>query len=168
MGSNSSASIQWGYNLGGPENGWLIKGLDEYDIWIPGWLKRTEEEVDEYIDEMGYEDIIYGRLLEKMAGFKEIFGDEKPNGYYKAQADALSRIGITVESAGGCCGQDYYTNTYILYVNGTQQTAHWGAMAINLETPDATANNLLALALKALDIEPSQSAPMWVLSSYYG
>lgn len=160
MGIHANGILAYGYDLGGPEDGWKIEGVDEYGAFATDWYDNEDEEND--LDDFGSG--AEGQLL-IAAGFTET-GPEAP-GYYERQRAARDGIGVEITSY---CSYDY--PSYILAAKVIDASSGSTEPVDLNQLLDAMIlqnyNEKLAAALKALNIKPTQECPQWLLASHLG
>lgn len=181
MGSSPTGILAYGFDIGGRDNGWKLKGLGEYGEWRPVWLvtdatttdtkdaQAEDPDEDEYDedDELDGVDIVdecEERLLTMLGGFTET--DWQAEGYYERKREAQKRVGVELRAHG-----HYEYRAYFLCAH-EESVGDYGVMALDL--PGLAACKIeedwdgrLRRACKALGIEPEQEQPQWWLGSFY-
>jgi hypothetical protein len=161
MGQSTNAVLAYGYDLGGDEGGWKIKGAGEYDE-LPkiDWYDDSEDNDDGFVEQAEK------RLLAQIAGFTEKW-EQGAEGYFARAKAAEERVGVEFES--------YCSGDYPMYVLAAHViTVHRGGSKLIdpnelLAQPETEGwDAKLAAAIKALGITPTQVKPGWVLVSYWG
>lgn len=151
MGRTASGLLVYGYDLGGPEDGWKIAEADECGDWEPEW--STEDDV---IDAAG-------RRLRASVGFEET--DRQADGYWERAREADVRTGVEF----GCVGPDesWVLCAFRVDADGSETVPlDFVELAARAEREGWDAR--LARAVVALGITPTQERPQWLLASAYG
>lgn len=153
MGTSTDGILAYGYDLGGPDEGWNIRfaGVeDEYEN--PDWYDDENEEGD------GFGEVAMKRLLAAV-GFTET--DWRAEGYRERLRAAEAAVGVTFEAH---CSGDYPMHLITAKVF-TARRGH--AKEVDFTLPD-NADERLAWALDVLGIDVDDKKPAWLLASYWG
>lgn len=140
MGSTLSGIQCYGFDLGGVEDRWLLKGVQEYDAWQPSWISPEEAQADG----LGYLELIEDRLKDAELELEVVTYGMTCNGYTGYVLAAWS-----VESAGSKT-----LSVHLSDVLARRDIERW--------------DEALAKALEVLDIRPWQPHPMFLLTQRYG
>jgi len=157
MGMRPKGILAYGYDLGGPE-AWKLQGADEYGEYeFPHWYNPDSED--------GFEEQATNRLLYRLTGFDETWGDvygtPQAEDFYHRQAVELKKIRVELVM--------YASADEPGFVLATQSfvSPNWASCPVEISTDHAAAG-ILDVALAALEIQPLQEEPKWILASYYG
>jgi hypothetical protein len=148
----STGMLVYGYNLGGDDS-WEIEEAGEYSAWRPEWWGEDDDLIT----------ALKRRLL-ATAGFTET--DWRAKGYFDRQRQALSRVGVEVDTY---CSGDY--PMWVLAAHVT--TVHQGAAkeidfaALEQARTGGNWDGKLAAAIEALGVTPKQDGPKWLLLVSY-
>jgi len=158
MGMAPNGILAYGYDLGGSETGWNLKGSSDKYRHNFSWFNP---DVDEYWADKAEE-----ILLARITGFTEKRRDEddKPrSGYFDRKRQAQGKLKVELVTYG-----TYDFPGHILALKSLSFHARdYGAEVIKIVT-DNQATQELDKALRALEIEPTQLDPEWILASLYG
>ncbi|MER6559777.1 hypothetical protein ABT300_18985 [Streptomyces sp. NPDC001027] len=162
MGQATDAILVYGYDLGGPDEGWKVHGLGKYGELPP--LDWYDEDADE--DDNDFVSAVESRMLAVVAGFTEqCEPDARENGYYDRKTAAEKRIGVVTEMY---CSHS--SPMYALAAHST--TVHRGHIEY-LDPDDMLSrpatqdwDSRLVVALDALGLTPLEQRPRWFLVSY--
>lgn len=157
MGTNSSACLAYGYDLGGAEHVWkfTIKGIPYEELYPQDYLFWFNIKED---DDVNFAESLMAKLLHN-AGWKATDWRTDPT-YFKRKNALEKSLGIEV--------QRYGSYDYASYILCTKRfRVGWDAIPV-LPYIDPTWNTILNSAITALGIKPTQSEPKWILSSFYG
>ncbi|ATY17139.1 hypothetical protein CU254_41930 (plasmid) [Amycolatopsis sp. AA4] len=160
MGDTASATLAYGYDLGGGEDGWKVEQAEDYEQPKVPWYDPETEDEDED------EDIIEAaerRLLATLGGFTET--DRHADGYRDRKKAAEKSLGVEFVMHG-----DRYSTCYALATT-TIDVQAGDATPVNpaeLSDPaDLTRRDRrLADALGALGLTPLEDRPRWLLLAY--
>lgn len=154
MGQSTNGMLVYGYDLGGPEDGWKVAEAGEYGEWMPSW---STEDSDIITDAE--------KALMASVGFTET--DWRAEGYFDREREAKARLGVEFESY---CSADYplwvLAACVITVYRGDAKEVDLAALEAQRTQEEWDAK--LAAAVQALGIEPTQDGPRWMLVSYWG
>lgn len=144
MGSTLRGIQCYGFDLGGTEGEWHLKGVPEGESWCPSWATPEELEAIEITSEFDYESAIVAHL------------------------DAAD-LDLEVVTYGMTCND--YTG-YVLAAWSATCTGS-KTLAVHSEDAEARRHierwdESLLKALEVLDIRPWQPNPMFLLTQSYG
>jgi hypothetical protein len=151
--SNSPRGIlAYGYDLGGPENGWNLRGVEKYGNYtFPDWYN---EEGDSWGDQAE------ALLLNKIVNFTEIWKTGLVD-YFARKTEAQKQVGVSIVRYG-----TYDYSGYILATK-VHSGPDWGTCPVEISL-DHSASAKLHRALSAMQIQPKQIEPKWILGCFYG
>lgn len=160
MGSSATATLAFGFNLGGCEGDWDVHEYDEdnYILNVP-WFDSEDEDAD-------FEEAATSELL-RAAGFIEIpweRKEERPEDYYDLLSEAKSNLGVNVKSYGYSDGFTSYalvTRSYDAYYAGAEISA-------DQLVQQPVEEEWLAVALLVLGLTSLQERASWLLLASYG
>lgn len=166
MGMSSSGILAYGYDLGGPENGWNFPDLD-YGEWLPPGI--SEDDVDFEFDEWAEPKLLAS------AGFDE---DDESNGWAERRKAARQRIGVEVIHSGS---YDYFRAYLVTWHDDgygfdpkTIDFAELNRQRIEEDWDGKLANAAKVLELPTImvpdrDYKPTLvQRPHWILTAFYG
>lgn len=156
MGRSLSAKLVYGYDLGGGEDEWKIREVDEYGDLQLHW---HDADSDDFIGDAEQ------RLLAVVAGFTETWETKVDDDYFARESDAKKGLGVDFEWYGVTDSSSWLLAAYFVDVgwSGLVDLAELQAHP-DREKWDAA----LASAVAALGITPTQEQPGWVLCANYG
>lgn len=144
MGSTLSGIQCYGFDLGGTDGKWFLKGLDEGGAWRPSWATPEELEAIEVTDEFDYHGAIENRLKAAELELEVVTYGMTCNDYTGYVLAAWS-----VESTGSKT-----LSVHLSDVLARRDIERW--------------DEALTKALEVLDIRPWQPHPMFLLTQSYG
>jgi hypothetical protein len=149
--------LVYGYELGGNDQEWRLKGFgeDNYEELERPWLK------DDFCGDA--EDF----LLEQIAGFRRDDFTTPPYEEYRAAKAAAEReVGVFFDTHGHHAYSAYliYTKRYSIHQS---QGLPISITELN-GYPYAEWDAKLARALELLDLDPQQVKPFWILTAEEG
>ncbi|WNI20348.1 hypothetical protein [Actinacidiphila sp. ITFR-21] len=160
MGQNTDGILAYGYNLGGPDEGWEVQETGRYGELLPvDWY-------DEAGDGGDFVTAAELHLRTTVGGFTEQWTKGAgAGGYYERAEAAQARVGVKVVR--------HCSNVAPQFVLATHVTAAARGRVVPLDFDDLTRSRLagdwddqLARALAALGLTALQDAPAWLLLSY--
>lgn len=158
MGQSADGILAYGYDIGGPEEGWRIDGIDEGELWRPEWVTDGDDG-----DEPDYVDDAQRHLLASI-GFTET--DYTAAGYF----DRFNAAAALVPELVTYCSGDY--PMYLLAAHHIE-VGHGHIKEVDIQALAARRSAegwdaRLASALTTLGITPTdQPRPRWLLVSYW-
>jgi len=160
VGTSTNAILAYGYNLGGPEEGWAVREADGDGLLRTDWYDEDNDD-DDGADFVAAAE---KRLLTAV-GFTET--DYKAPGYSDRRKIAEAQIGVVFDA--------YCHIDFPLYIMATNViTVRRGNMeyldlhALAGEPAHHNWDEQLTVALRILGITPIQPQPDWLLCSYWG
>lgn len=151
MSEDPNGILAYGYDLGGPENGWQLEGVEKHDQYtFPDW----------YDGSFDWEDQVETLLLNKIVHFTEVWESGLID-YFARKAEAKKKLGIYVVRYGSYDYSGYILATYV------HEAPDWGACPVEISL-DHSAADKLDRALTVMQIKPKQVEPKWILGSFYG
>ncbi|MEV7014072.1 hypothetical protein [Streptosporangium sp. NPDC051022] len=155
MGRSLSAKLVYGYDLGGGEDEWNVREVDEYGGLTVAWFDE---------DDNDFVGAAQRRLL-AAAGFTETWETRKDDGYYGREREAEASLGVKFGWYGVSDYSEHVLVAHEIKVCGAEPVDLAGlAVHPNRAAWDAA----LSSALEALGITPTQEQPGWLLCAYYG
>lgn len=154
MGRSLSAKLVYGYDLGGGEDEWKVREVDEYG-GLPH-LDWYDEDSEDFVGDAEK------RLLAVVAGFTETWETATSDGFYEREKAAKARLGVEFDWYGLSDGSSHLLAAHVVNV-GWSGLVDVATLAVH---PDRLAwNAALASAISALGITPTQDRPGWILCS---
>lgn len=148
MASTLSGTLAYGFDLGGGDDCWNLRGAEKWEPWIPSW--ENEDSAAIIRGEVRGEVYDYGEAIEDRLRAHDVDGIE------------VIRPGMVSSDSNG----------FALVV---WQASSTGSSTLALYLPDLIErrkierwDNALSQALTVLDITPEQPHPMWLLTQSYG
>lgn len=148
MGSTLTGTLAYGFDLGGGDDCWNLKGAEKWEPWIPSWEDEAAAA------------IIRGEVRDEVYSYHEAIED-------RLRANDVD--GVDVVRAGMVASE---SSGFAIVV---WQASATGSNVLSLHLPDLIErrkierwDNALGQALKVLDITPWQPHPMWLLTQSYG
>jgi hypothetical protein len=157
MSEDPNGILAYGYDLGGPQirHGWKLKGASEYGNYeLPDWYQQYASSFIEQVEAI---------LLDKLANFTEEYNLVDDVGYRNRRSAAQSKVGMEIVRYGS-----YAYSGYILVVSESLfETPEWGSCPVKPNVIHS-ASDRLDRALRAMQLDPTQLQPEWILASFYG
>lgn len=155
MGRSLSAKLVYGYDLGGGEDEWKVREVDEYGGLTVGWFGEDDSDFVESAQ----------RRLLAARGFTETWETRKDDDYFAREREAEAGLGVEFDWYG--------LGDYSEHVLAAHKIDICGAAVVDLAAltahpSRATWDAALSSALDALGITPTQEQAGWILCSYYG
>ena len=161
MSTSTDGILAYGYDLGGEESEWKVEGAGEYGELPPlGWYNPEADDAD-----------FMGAALETLLaaqGFTDVWVRGADNAAYFANRKAAeAAVGVDLEC--------YCSNEFPMFLvaaktirvgRGRVKTIDW--QALGRERVEQDWDGKLAAALSVLGLVPKQTAPAWLLVSYWG
>jgi hypothetical protein len=94
MGRSLDVTILYGYDLGGPEDGWKFNKAGKYETAWPSWVKLNDEGYPDDSEDEGFAHQADEYLLREMAGFTEEWDDSSDSGYFTRKKAAEQAVGL--------------------------------------------------------------------------
>lgn len=187
MGSNLSAHLAYGYDLGSEEDFNAAERSEYGSPRLPWYGESDDEQDDDEDDEREEEDFaeaVERILLAEIAGFTET--DWQAEGHWERKRAAEARVGVEITHSGG---HDY--PGWMLVIKESERSCDWSeGMTLNLDRMGADPgelgwNDKLAAAIRVLGITPMReaddatgprhkrtkepvTAPSWIVYPSYG
>lgn len=155
MGRSLSTKLVYGYDLGGGEDEWKVREVDEYGGLTVDWFGE---------DDNDFVGSAQRRLL-AAAGFTETWETRKDDGYYAREREAEAGLGVKFDWYGV---GDYSEHVLVAHKIDIYGAAVVDLTALTTHPNRAMWDAALSSALEALAVTPTQERPGWILCSYYG
>lgn len=158
MGSNLSAHLAYGYDLGSEEDFNAAERGEYGEPKLPWYGESDDDEQDDERGEEEFADAVERILLAEIGGFTETWSASN-DGYYDRKRAAQARVGVEIEFSGG----GGYPG-WMLVATGSERSCDWSeAMTLNLDRMRVDPGSLdwdakLAAAIKVLGITPMREA----------
>lgn len=161
MGRSTNGMLVYGFDLGGSDDEWKIREVDEYGGLELPWLNSEDEDDD------GFQGTAEKMLLADVGFTEEWSEGAGARGYFDREKEAKSRVGVEFDT--------YSSGDYPQYVLAAKVVTVYGGevgMLDMVEMVEAPAANdwdaKLAHALSVLGITPTQEKAAWFVCSYWG
>lgn len=147
MGADAQAYLAYGYDLGGQEYGWNVH--NELAI------ERIKAEGDD-----DFADGVKNILLKRLVGFK--VEDRDIDKFYEKLNAAKKQLEVELVNYSS-----WEYPGYILAVTPVHWAFDWTPITVDIAL-DHQAAMKLDMALRALELRPTQEEPKWILAPFYG
>jgi hypothetical protein len=159
MGMSTEGVLLYGYELGGDDLDWKIKGVGEYEDPVRPWLDPDDPDFCEDARK---------HLLAEIAGFREEDYTRPPYDVYReAKHAAEAKVGVDL----GWHGHLEYSG-YVIYTKRIEihqsQTEVLDLLDLTAQVQAQNWDLKLSRALRILDIEPMRDRPHWLLTATTG
>lgn len=164
MGSNPSAHLAYGYDLGSEEDFKAAERGEYGSPKLPWYDTDDEDDEDDDSEPTGDFPELAERVLLESIGFTET--DWSADGYFERERAAKARLGVEFTFSGGD------VPGWILIASGSEQSVDWAETILLNPAELAMARTdwdaKLAAALATLGITPTQDGPGWIVFPSYG
>lgn len=159
MGQSTDAILVYGYDLGGADEGWKVKGLGKYGELPP--LDWYDEDQDD-----DFPAAVEKRLMAAVAGFTEQWAPGAgENGYFDRKAQAEKKVGVKLKTYCSLSVPAYALAAHATTV-ARGEVEYIDPQDMLWRPPSEDWDSRLVVALDALDLAPVQERPRWFLVSH--
>lgn len=164
MGQSTNGILAYGFDVGGPEEGWKIEESDEYGDWNPPWLEEARQQASEKEREFVCLDEVAEERLLALAGFTET--NWQVDGYHVRKREA---------EKNACAFVTHCSGSYPMYLLAAwSKEVHRGSVEdidfydLERQRAEQDWDCRLTAALADLGMTPKQPEARWMLVSYWG